>query len=221
MTARLRNLGTRSYLESWKIQKEVCQEVQEGAPDTLILVQHPAVMTLGAAFQSGNLLLRPADYEAKGIEIVTTDRGGDVTLHNPGQLVVYPIFNLENHGRDLHLWMRQLEETMIQVCAKLGIDAGRRPPNTGCWIGDLKVASMGVKVKKWVSLHGIALNCCNDLSPFGLIIPCGIPGRPMTSLSQILGREVSVSEAAGLTVLAFEEVFSLTFSQDKGIDLKF
>ncbi len=211
MTARLMNLGTRSYLESWEIQKQVCQEVQEGAPDTLILVQHPAVMTLGAAFQQGNLLLTAADYEARGIEVVTTDRGGDVTLHNPGQLVIYPIFNLEKHGRDLHFWMRQLEETMIQVCAKLGIEAGRRPPNTGCWIGDLKVASMGVKVKKWVSLHGIALNCCNDLAPFDLIVPCGIPGKPMTSLTEVLGREVSVSEAASLTVPAFADVFGVSF----------
>lgn len=211
MTARLMNLGTRGYLESWEIQKQVCQEVQEGAPDTLILVQHPAVMTLGAAFQAGNLLLNEADYEARGIEVVTTDRGGDVTLHNPGQLVIYPIFNLEKHGRDLHFWMRQLEETMIHVCGSLGIAARRNPPNTGCWIGDLKVASIGVKVKKWVSLHGIALNCCNDLTPFDLIVPCGIPGKPMTSLTEVLGREVRVSEAVPLTIQAFSEVFSITF----------
>lgn len=221
MTARLINLGTMGYLESWEIQKQVCQEVQEGAPDTLILVQHPSVMTLGAAFQASNLLLKPEEYEQKGIEIVTTDRGGDVTLHNPGQLVIYPIFNLERHGRDLHFWMRQLEETMIKVCAELGIEAGRRPPNTGCWIGDLKVASMGVKVKRWVSLHGIALNCCNDLAPFDLIIPCGIPGKPMTSLSQVLGREVTVSEAAGLTLAAFEVVFSVAFPETEKSSLTF
>lgn len=214
MTARFLNLGTKGYLESWEIQKEICQEVQQGAPDTLIFVQHPSVLTLGAAFQAGNLLLNRADYEARGIELVTTDRGGDVTLHNPGQLVIYPIFNLENHGRDLHLWMRQLEETMIQVCAKLGIEAGRRPPNTGCWIGDRKVASMGVKVKKWVSLHGIALNCCNDLSPFDLIVPCGIPGKPMISLSQVLNREVDLPEAAQLTMDAFKQVFSLEFEKE-------
>ncbi len=215
MNARLMNLGTRGYLESWEIQKQVCQRVQEGEPDTLILVQHPAVMTLGAAFHASNLLLKPDEYEARGIEIVTTDRGGDVTLHNPGQLVIYPIFNLENHGRDLHGWMRQLEETMIRVCAKLGIEAGRRPPNTGCWIGDRKAASIGVKVKKWVSLHGIALNCCNDLAPFDLIVPCGIPGRPMISLSQVLNREVPLSEAAPLTLEAFSEVFSLEFGDTK------
>lgn len=214
MTARFLNLGTKGYLESWEIQKEVCQEVQQGAPDTLIFVQHPSVLTLGAAFQAGNLLLNKTDYEARGIELVTTDRGGDVTLHNPGQLVIYPIFNLENHGRDLHFWMRQLEETMIQVCAKLGIEAGRRPPNTGCWIGDRKVASMGVKVKKWVSLHGIALNCCNDLSPFDLIVPCGIPGKPMISLSQVLNREVDLPEAAQLTLDAFKQVFSLEFEKE-------
>ena len=110
--------------------------------------------------------------------------------------------------------MRMLEEAMIHVCGSVGLEAGRRPPHTGCWLGDLKVASIGVKVKRWVSIHGIALNCCNDLSLFDLIVPCGIPGRPMTSLSIALGREFTVSEAAPLAVQAFSEVFKSEFASD-------
>lgn len=211
MKARLMTLGRMGYQQAWEAQLQVCQEVQEGAPDTLILVEHPPVMTLGAAFQPENLLHPREWYEARGIEVVPTDRGGDVTCHNPGQLVLYPIYNVANHGRDLHLWMRQLEEAMIQVCGSLGLEAGRKPPHTGCWLGDLKVASIGVKVKRWVSIHGIALNCCNDLSLFDLIVPCGIPGRPMTSLSMALGREVAVREAAPLSIEAFSDVFQSDF----------
>ncbi len=211
MKARLHSLGRMDYQAAWEIQLRICQEVQEGAPDTLILVEHPPVMTLGAAFQPANLLHPREWYEARGIQVVPTDRGGDVTCHNPGQLVLYPIYNVANHGRDLHQWMRQLEEAMIQVCGSLGLEAGRRPPHTGCWLGDLKAASIGVKVKRWVSIHGIALNCCNDLSLFDLIVPCGIPGRPMTSLSNALHRKVTVGEAVPLAVQAFSDVFKSEF----------
>lgn len=214
MKARLLSLGTMEYQAAWEVQLAVCQEVQEGAPDTLILVEHPPVMTLGAAFQPENLLHPRGWYEARGIQVVPTDRGGDVTCHNPGQLVLYPIYNVARHGRDLHVWMRMLEEAMIHVCGSVGLEAGRRPPHTGCWLGELKVASIGVKVKRWVSIHGIALNCCNDLSLFDLIVPCGIPGRPMTSLSIALGREFTVSEAAPMAVQAFSEVFKSEFESD-------
>lgn len=211
MKSRLIALGRKGYSEAWDIQLQACQEVQEGGPDTLILVEHPPVMTLGAAFQPQNLLHKAEWYEARGIQVIPTDRGGDVTCHNPGQLVLYPIYDVSRHGRDLHVWMRNLEEAMIRVCGSLGLEAGRRPPHTGCWLGDQKVASIGVKVKRWVSIHGIALNCCNDLGLFDLIIPCGIPGRPMTSLSQSLGRLVPVSEVVPPAVQAFSEVFGSDF----------
>lgn len=211
MKARLLCLGRKGYSEAWEAQLQVCQEVQEGAPDTLILVEHPPVMTLGAAFEPQNLLHKNEWYEARGIQVIPTDRGGDVTCHNPGQLVLYPIYDVSRHGRDLHVWMRSLEEAMIKVCGAMGLEAGRKPPHTGCWLGDQKVASIGVKVKRWVSIHGIALNCCNDLALFDLIIPCGIPGRPMTSLSHQLGRMVPVAEVAPKAVQAFSEVFGSEF----------
>jgi lipoyl(octanoyl) transferase len=147
------------------------------------------------------------EYGKKGIDLVETDRGGDVTFHGPGQLVMYPIFDVSRHGRDLHKWMRDLEETMLLVCREFGLEGRRFAPHTGAWVGDLKIAAIGVKVRRWISLHGIALNCSNDLGAFELIVPCGIQGYGVTSLSDAVGREVSVEEAKGHAIDGFETVF--------------
>jgi lipoyl(octanoyl) transferase len=203
----VRDLGRMAYEPAWELQKEAHAALLEGGPETLFLVEHDPVMTLGAAFQPENLLHGPDFYANQGIALVKTDRGGDVTYHGPGQLVIYPIFDIARHGRDLHRWMRELEETMLRVMASLGIEGERRAPHTGAWSQGLKAASIGVKVRRWASLHGIALNCDNDLAPFDLIIPCGIPGSPMTSLSRLAGRQVTVEEAKPLAVQAFREVF--------------
>ena len=169
-------------------------------------------MTLGASFHDSNLLLPMAEYEKQGIEVVRTDRGGDVTYHGPRQLVVYPIFDLRRHGRDLHKWMRELEETVIVAAASFGVEGYREPDvNTGVFAGGKKFAAIGVKVRKWVSIHGIAINCDNDLSPFGLIVPCGIKTHGVTSLSNESGRTVTVEEARPAVTRAFEEVFGLRF----------
>lgn len=211
MTAIVRDLGFLGYHEAWDIQKQVAEEVISGAPGTLLLVEHPPVLTLGASFHSENLLFTREQIEAGGVQVHETDRGGDVTYHGPGQLVMYPIFDVSRHGKDLHMWLRDLEETQIQLLAGLGIEARRFAPHTGAWVGDEKVAAIGVKIRKWVSLHGIALNCSNDLKEFGLIIPCGISNYGVTSVSRLLGRTFSVEEAKPLATRAFESVFGLNF----------
>lgn len=180
----------------------------------LMLVEHGPVLTLGANFHEKNLLITRADYESRGIAVRVTDRGGDVTYHGPGQLVVYPIFDVSKFGRDLHKWLRDLEETMLVSLAAFGIDGRRFPPHTGAWVGDKKVAAIGIKVSRWVSIHGIALNCDNSLDPFASIIPCGIEDYGVTSLSQELGRRVTIEEAKPIVVDAFAKVFDLEFSDE-------
>lgn len=206
----VRDLGTMGYREAWEVQKELNEAVQRGAPDTLLLVRHPRVLTLGANFHEDNLLLPIPEIEARGFEVIRTDRGGDVTYHGPGQLVIYPIFDIAKHGRDLHRWMRDLEETMLLTIAHFGLTGRRFPPHTGAWIGDLKVAAIGVKVRRWVNLHVIALNCDVDLSDFDVIVPCGIQDSGVTSLSLELGRTVTTEEVEPVVVNSFRNVFGAT-----------
>lgn len=193
MEFQVEDLGRRSYGDAYQHQLAVHQAVLEGGPSTLLLVEHPPVITLGAGFHPENLVLTPEAYASRGIEVVTTDRGGDVTLHAPGQLVAYPIFRLEPLGKDLHRYLRLLEETAIQTCAHFGVVAERNPVNTGAWVGNRKVCAIGIKIRRWVSLHGLALNCTTDLSLFGTIVPCGIRGDfGVTSLTQEVGSTVPV-----------------------------
>lgn len=205
-------LGCLGYEAAWDIQKQVHAEILAGErDDTLILVEHPAVLTLGASFHEENLLLTREEYAARGIEVIRTDRGGDVTFHGPNQLVIYPIFDLRRHGKDLHKWLRDLEEAIVLTCRAFGLEGARSSVNTGVWINDRKVAAIGIKVSKWVSLHGIALNCSNDLSPFELIVPCGIQTHGVTSLSREAGQEIGIEEAKPKIFESFETVFGVTF----------
>jgi len=200
--------GRSAYLPCVEVQRALVEEVAAGSkPNTLLFVEHEPVLTLGASFHPENLLLPVTEYEARGIDVIRTDRGGDVTYHGPGQLVIYPIFNLAEIGKDLHKWLRDLEETMIVTLDAFGLEGRRFPPHTGAWVGDLKIAAIGIKVRRWVSMHGIALNCDNDLAPFETIVPCGIEGYGVTSLTRSLGRPVTVHEAKPVVVDAFREVF--------------
>jgi lipoyl(octanoyl) transferase len=203
------DLGRMEYRAAWDRQLEIWNHVFQGGDDHLLLVEHDPVLTLGANFHEENLL-HPRDwYQAKGIALETTDRGGDVTYHGPGQLTIYPIFNLARHGKDLHRWLRRLEETMLQVAAAFGIRAFRLPPHTGTWTGDppAKYAAIGVKVKKWISIHGIALNVGRDLAIYQEFVPCGIREYGVTSLSLAAERDISMAEAKTATVEAFGQVF--------------
>jgi lipoyl(octanoyl) transferase len=200
-------------LPAWERQKDLVRRRLEGLiPDTLVFVEHDPVLTLGSNFHAENLLLSPEEYRRRGIEVVQTDRGGDVTYHGPNQLVLYPIFDLREHGRDLHLYLRNLEEAVIRALESFGLQGYRFPPNTGVWVNQRKIAAIGIKVTRWISLHGIALNCNNDLSPFQWIVPCGIREYPVTSLTKELGREVLMDQVFAPMMEAFEQVFGLRFT---------
>jgi lipoyl(octanoyl) transferase len=201
---RVIELGTRPFDEVWRLQLElVAARQRDEAPDTLLLVEHPHVITLGRAARRQNLLA------AGDTPVFEIERGGDVTYHGPGQLVGYPIFKLGEGERDLRLYLRRLEEVIIRTAGELGVAAERRQGATGVWTpAGRKLASLGVAVKRgWVTLHGLALNAATELGRFAAINPCGFDAAVMTSLSAELGREVSVAEAAAPLVRHAAAVF--------------
>lgn len=200
------DLGLLPYEEAFARQREAVDDVLAGGEERIFVVQHPPILTLGAAFHVENLLLPEEEYAGRGIEIARTDRGGDVTFHGPGQLVCYPILNLSERGKDLHRYLRALEEAVIQAVGHFGLVGERNPVNTGVWIGNRKVCAMGIKVRRWVTMHGLALNCDTDLSPYETIVPCGIRGDyGVTSLSRELGRSVTVGEAKPVLLEALQQ----------------
>ena len=183
----LRDLGTAEYEPTWELQKQLVAERQEGrGADTLLLVEHPHVITLGRrAGSMGNVLSRQ-------MPVVEVERGGDVTYHGPGQLVGYPIVRLDEGERDVHAFLRRIEEGLIAACAGLGVAAERRERYTGVWVGERKIASIGVAVRGWVTMHGFALNVSTELARFEAIRPCGMEAAVMTSLDVVLGKRVEM-----------------------------
>ncbi|HEV3032628.1 MAG TPA: lipoyl(octanoyl) transferase LipB [Polyangia bacterium] len=189
--AQFLDLGTREFGEVWALQKELVDKRQrDEIPDTLVLVEHPHVITLGRGTHKENVLA-PGDMPLFEIE-----RGGDVTYHGPGQLVGYPIFLLRQSERDLHLYLRNLEEALIRAVGRFGISGERKEGWTGVWTagGARKLASIGVAVKRWVTLHGFALNVSTDLARFAAINPCGLEATTMGSMESVLGRAISLEE---------------------------
>ena len=184
------------YGDALELQKALVEERRAGrVPDLLLLLQHPPVITLGVRRSSRtNVVATDARLAELGVEIVETGRGGDVTYHGPGQIVGYPILDLNPDRRDVHRYVRDLEETMIRVCGDYGITAGRIDGLTGTWIGDRKIGAIGVRISRWITSHGFAFNVNTDLSHFNLIVPCGIADRGVTSLARELGREVSIAD---------------------------
>jgi lipoyl(octanoyl) transferase len=213
--AQLRDLGVVPYADALALQLSLhAQRVAGAIPDTLLLLEHPPVITLGKAFHPEHLRYAREFYAQQGIELHPTDRGGDVTCHNPGQLVGYPIFDVAQHGRDLHKFLRDLEQAIIDALRAFGVEAHREAGYTGVWVGDAKIAAIGVKVTKWVSMHGFALNVNNDLRLFQTIVPCGIADRPVTSLQQVLGRAVPMEQVKHAVARAFERVFGFRFGDE-------
>jgi lipoate-protein ligase B len=189
--AQVLDLGTREFGEVWALQKElVGQRQRDEIPDTLVLVEHPHVITLGRGTHEENVVA-PGD-----VPIFEIERGGDVTYHGPGQLVGYPIFLLRQPERDLHLYLRNLEEALLRTVARFGIAGGRKEGWTGAWTADgaRKLASIGVAVKRWVTLHGFALNVSTDLARFAAINPCGLEATVMGSMQSVLARPVAMAD---------------------------
>jgi lipoyl(octanoyl) transferase len=204
------HLGRRPYGEVLELQRAVAAERIAGTrPDTLLLVEHDPVVTLGRSTKAGNLLANPELLQARGVELFDIERGGDVTFHGPGQLVGYPIIDLAQHRQDLHWYLRQLEQVLMDALGTFGIDAHRVPQYTGVWVGDRKIASIGVHARSWVTWHGFALNVSTDLSYFDLMVPCGISGVTMTSVERELGRSVSVGDVSAQVTSAFGRLFDL------------
>jgi lipoate-protein ligase B len=177
------------------------------AEDILILLQHPPVITLGRGAREESLLLPAAELARRGIDLERVGRGGDATYHGPGQLVGYPIVDLELLGRDLHRYLRLLETTLIDALAVFGLGGERLAGKTGVWVAGEKIASIGVGVRRWVSWHGFALNVGADLSGFSAIVPCGLPGVRMTSLERLLGRPVPLPQVEEEIIRSFAKVF--------------
>jgi len=193
----VRHLGRVPYAEGLELQARLVAERQAGRiPDTLLLLEHDPVFTLGRNARAENVLLSEDALRAQGFEVFETGRGGDVTYHGPGQAVGYPILDLSPDRCDVHRYVRDLEEVMIRTCADYGIPAARVAGMSGAWVGDEKIGAIGVRIARWVTSHGFALNVSNDLAPFGMIVPCGIRGRGVTSLQRQLARPVSLADAA-------------------------
>jgi lipoyl(octanoyl) transferase len=207
------DLGEVEYREAWELQRSLAAAVSQGAiPDTVLFLEHPPVVTLGRRTEDGELHL-PDDVE---VEVVETDRGGKSTYHGPGQLVCYPILDLNRHGRDVKRYCRDLEEAVIRTLAALGLDGARIDGLTGVWLErpPRKIASIGVHVSRWVTTHGYALNVALDPAPFTRwITACGLDDAAFTSVAGELGRDVTVDEARPIATDAFAETFALELEE--------
>jgi lipoyl(octanoyl) transferase len=209
----VRDLGRRPYAEVLELQRELRRQRLAGelVQDVLLMVVHDPVVTLGRATLPGSLPLPIAALERRGIQVVEVERGGDVTFHGPGQLVGYPILDLTRHRADLHWYLRRLEDALILALERLEVPAERNPGLTGVWTRGRKIASIGVHVRQWVTLHGFALNVTTRLDQFDLIVPCGIRDVVMTSVAQELGRtdDRLGAEVRQAVVASFATTFEL------------
>jgi lipoyl(octanoyl) transferase len=214
----VRHLGLVDYQAGLDLQKDLVEKRKQGLiSDQLLLLEHPHVITLGARNHnaSSNVLETPDALARKGVALFETGRGGDVTYHGPGQLIGYPILELPADRRDVHRYVRDLEEVLIQAVSDFGIAASRIPGLTGIWVGDSKLAAIGVRISRWVTSHGFALNVSTDLSNFGLIVPCGIADKGVISMERLLGRPVPMTEVADAVVRRFAGVFGVLATTSK------
>ena len=203
----VRWLGTVPYTDAWTMQTDLHdRRARDEAPDTLLLLEHPHVYTVGRRGTRADVLLDTDALASRGVDVVETDRGGQVTYHGPGQLVGYPIVHLGARA-DVVRYLRDLEEALLRTLSDLGIDGSRDPEQTGVWVSDAKIAAIGVRITRGVTKHGFAVNVSTDLSYFAGIVPCGILDRGVTSVEAVLGAAPSVEEVAGVFAARFDEVF--------------
>ena len=210
-TIEVRRLGLVPYSEALALQRALVEDRRAGrVGDLLLLVEHPHVLTLGVRGDGGrsHILASPDALTARGIQVHETGRGGDITYHGPGQIVGYPIIDLKPDRCDVHRYVRDLEEVMIRTAADFGVPASRVEGLTGVWVGDEKLAAIGVRIARWITSHGFALNVTTDLDYFGLIVPCGIADRGVTSLQRQLGRKVKFEDVES----RLSDNFRLTFA---------
>lgn len=229
---KLLDIGLKNYTEAWDFQNKLHQEIIDvklqnrklenklSHSNYFIFTEHPHVYTLGKSGEMSNLLLNETQLEAKGIQFVKSNRGGDITYHGPGQIVGYPIINLEDFSPDIHLYMRNLEEVIIRTIADYGLKGTRSEGETGVWLDvgspfARKICAMGVRTSRWVTMHGFALNVNTNLGYFDHIIPCGIKGKAVTSLEAELGQKLVIEEVKSKILNYFSEVFQVFYDQEK------
>lgn len=206
--------GLVAYQDAWQLQQRIAERVRAGDDPALILLEHPPTYTLGVRGKAEHLLLSQEAFLSRGAEVHRTDRGGDVTFHGPGQLVGYPILDIRPYGEGPSWYVRTLEAILIDVLGRFGITAARSERNPGVWIGDAKIAAIGVRVSRGVTTHGFALNVNTDLAYFQHIIPCGLAGAGVTSMQQRTGDTFDMREVEDEVARAFERHFKLTVEED-------
>lgn len=213
------NIDVIDYKEAWELQKEVLDaRYQNKIEDTLFLLEHNNTYTLGKIADKNNLIGSKDFLKKNKISVYDIDRGGDITYHGPGQIVGYPIINLNDWYKDTHKYLRALEEVIILTCDQYGLKAERNSKYTGVWIDNRKIAAIGIKVKRWITMHGFAFNVDPDLSLFNGIIPCGINDKEVTSLRKEIGNKINISEVKENVLSNFKKVFE--YKEIKNINLK-
>lgn len=225
------DLGRMPYRQAWDIQRDAQKrlidqklavrdnpELKKKIPDSLIFVEHPHVYTLGKSGDAANLLKGMAELKEIDAEFVENDRGGDITYHGPGQVVGYPILDLDRYFTDVHKYLRYLEEVIIKTCEDYGVEAGRIKGLTGVWVGDEKICAMGIRCSRWVTMHGFALNVNTDLTYFDHIVPCGIRDKNVTSLNKILGEKVDAEDVKSRIAHHFSTQFGADIAEPMGHD---
>ena len=216
----VRRLGRIAYADALALQRALVEERKTGAiDDQLLLVEHPHVLTLGVRGDGGrsHILASPDLLASRRVDVYEAGRGGDITYHGPGQIVGYPIVDLKPDRQDVHRYVRDIEEVLIRTAADYGIEAGRVEGLTGVWVGREKLAAIGVRIARWVTSHGFALNVTTDLDYFGLIVPCGIADRGVTSLERLLGRAVDRAEVEDRIIAHFCRVFERARSAHESV----
>lgn len=227
-TVELYDLGHADYQPVWDLQSAIQQRLVDEklkrrkeqklykpgdeSNDVLLFVEHPHVYTLGKSGDKANMLKGMAELANIDAQFIEIDRGGDITYHGPGQIVGYPILDLDRHFTDIHKYLRYLEEVIIKTCADYDIEAGRIEGLTGVWVGNQKICALGIRCSRWVTMHGFALNVNTDLSYFNHIVPCGITDKEVTSLQELLGHKVDESQVKEQLITHFQEVFDVSIS---------
>lgn len=204
-----KDLGKKDYYQTWELQKKILTEKINGNRDDFLLtVEHNHVYTLGKTGSRNHILISDDEMKTKGISYYEIDRGGDITYHGPGQLVVYPILDLNNYYKDTHRYLRDLEESVILTLKELGINGHREEEYTGVWVGEEKICAIGIKVSRWITMHGIAFNINTDLNYFDKIIPCGIFHKGVTSIKKLTGIEADFDSIKLQFIKNFRNLFN-------------
>ena len=201
--------GLIEFEDAWRRQRELSDAIlRQGAPDTLVLCEHPDVITLGRITKDGSVLTNVDLLKARGVKVIPIDRGGEATVHNPGQLVGYPIFNLQRTKPDLHWFLRSIEQGIIDALKEFGVQSERVEGLTGVWVdGQRKVCAIGIHCSRWITTHGFALNVSNDLGLFNDIVPCGIQDKGVTSMQNELMKSVDIEDVKNKISTAFSNIF--------------